>query len=70
MNVYDFSVDYGSIYVDDILDNHKYLMLNNNNKMFWLFKQVLIALLSFSGSLALKCVSYNEPCMARPTLIY
>ena len=30
----------------------------------------LIALLSFSESLATKCVSLNnEPCMARPTLI-
>ena len=30
----------------------------------------LIVLLSFSESLATKCVSLNnEPCMARPTLI-
>ena len=70
MHVYEFSVDYGSIDVDDILDIHKYLMLKNNNKiMCWLIKQVFIALVSFSGSLALKSVSYNEPCMARPTLI-
>ena len=27
--VYDFSVDYDAIVVDDILDNHKYLMKNN-----------------------------------------
>ena len=28
--VYDFSVDYDAIAVDDILDNHKYLMKKNN----------------------------------------
>ena len=28
--VYDFSVDYDAIVVDDILDIHKYFMKNNN----------------------------------------
>ena len=28
--VYDFSVDYDAIRVDDILDIHKYLMKKNN----------------------------------------
>ena len=28
--VYDFSVDYDALVVDDILDNHKYLMKKNN----------------------------------------
>ena len=28
--VYDFSVDYDAIFVDDILDIHKYLMKKNN----------------------------------------
>ena len=28
--VYDFSVDYDAIVVDDILDIHKYLMKKNN----------------------------------------
>ena len=28
--VYDFSVDYDAIVVDDTLDNHKYLMKKNN----------------------------------------
>ena len=38
--------------------------------MFSLIKQVFIALLSFSSSLATKCLSLNdEPCMIRPTLI-
>ena len=36
--------------------------------MFRLIKQVFIVLLSFSRSLATKCVYDNEPCMARPTL--
>ena len=39
--------------------------------MFSLFNQLFIGLLSFSTSLATKCVSLNdEPCMIRPTLIY
>ena len=38
--------------------------------MFWLIKQVFIALLSFSGYLATKCLSLsNEPCMVRPNLL-
>ena len=38
--------------------------------MFWLIKKKFIALLSFSGSLATKCVTLNnEPCMTGPTLI-
>ena len=35
-----------------------------------MLKQVLIALLSVTGSLVTKCVSLNtEPCMVRPTII-
>ena len=30
--VYDFSVDYNAIAVDDILDKHKYLMKKHNIK--------------------------------------
>ena len=38
--------------------------------MFWLIKQAFMALLSFSESLATKCVSLdNEPCMTKPTLV-
>ena len=29
-NVYDFSVDYDAIAIDDILDNHSYLMKTND----------------------------------------
>ena len=37
--------------------------------MFSLIKQVFIVLLSFSESLATKCVPLNDkPCMIRPTL--
>ena len=37
--------------------------------MFSLIKQLLTVLLSFSSSLATKCISLNdEPCMIRPTL--
>ena len=39
--------------------------------MFSLIKQVFFILLSFSESLATKCVPLNdEPCMTRPTLFY
>ena len=38
--------------------------------MFRYIKQVVITLLSFSGSLATKCTSLNkESCMIRPTHI-
>ena len=38
--------------------------------MFSHIKQVFIVLLSFSSSLATKCLSFNdEPCMVRPTLV-
>ena len=38
--------------------------------MFWLIKQKFIALLNFTGSLAITCVSLNsEPCIVRPALI-
>ena len=38
--------------------------------MFRFFKQVFIALLSFSGSVSIKCLSLNnESCLIRPALI-
>ena len=33
--VYDFSVDYDAIVVDNILDIHKYFMKNNNMIWYW-----------------------------------
>ena len=39
--------------------------------MFGLIRQGFIALLTFNGSLAFKCMSLdNEPCMTRRTLAY
>ena len=40
--VYDFSVDYDAIAVDDILDIHKYLMKKNN-----IIKKVFVVAMSF-----------------------
>ena len=40
--VYDFSVDYGAIAVDDILDIHKCLMKKNNIKCLDLSKNVVV----------------------------
>ena len=52
--VYDFSVDYNTIGVSDIVDNYKYLMKKNIYKiMFKIIKQA--SLLSFNRSLA--CVA-------------
>ena len=39
--------------------------------MLWLTKETFTVLLSFSASLATKCVYLiNEPCMTRPILLY
>ena len=38
--------------------------------MFRLIKQVLIALLNFTGSLATSCIAlHDQPCISRPTFI-
>ena len=51
------------------LNVHKYLMIKNNNAQT--YEKVFTVLLSFSSTLATKCVSLsNEPCMTRPTLFY
>ena len=81
-NVYDFSVDHCAVDKLEILNIHKYLMVKSNIKqykiMFRLIKQIFIALLTFSGSLAstvyvsnhTKCISlYNQPCMTGLTII-
>ena len=54
------SVNYVVIYKSDILNNHKYLMAKNHIIMFWLIKQVLIALTTFSVSLSTKYISLNN----------
>ena len=63
--VYDFSVDYDVIAVDNILDIHKYLMKKNN--MIWiclgLLKKFFFAALTILSTLSsinpLKCI-FNE----------
>ena len=60
-SVYDFSVNYNAISKSDIINIYNYSMVENSIKqMFWFIKQVLITLLSFSGSLATKCGSLNN----------
>ena len=46
--VYDFSVDYDTVDIDNILDIYKYLMKKNNIKQCFNIKQVFITLLSLS----------------------
>ena len=65
--IYEFSVDYDAINVDDILDIHKYLMKKkwNSIKMFRFVKQIFVlAIMLFSCNLPsvnpLKCVSINN----------
>ena len=50
--VYDFSVDYVAVAVDDILDIRKYLMKNNNmiQKMFGFIKKVFFTGLTILSS--------------------
>ena len=81
--MYGFSIDYGGIDADDILDIHKYLMKKTRFKiMFGFIKKMFIGLsgtfmtISFGESLAsntkrcIKCVSLsNRPCEATPTLV-
>ena len=69
--VYGYSVDQSEIEKEDILNIHDYLMkINNAKRLLRFIKQAFIALLSFSGLLATKCISLNnKPSLIRPTLI-
>ena len=69
--VYDFSVDHSTTEKEDILNIHEYLIKKKIYKItFRLIKQVLIALLNFTGSLATNCIAlHDQPCISRPTLI-
>ena len=60
--VYDFSVDYDAIAVDDILDIYKYLIKKNNliYIMFRIVKIVFVVAISFFNCIALNCVSMNN----------
>ena len=55
--VYDFSVDYDAIAVDDILDIHKYLIKKNHKKCLDLLKKVFVVAMSVFNCNALKCFS-------------
>ena len=61
--VYDFSVDYDAIAVDDKLDIHKYLMEKNNKNNAWIYQKMFFftAITFFSYNTlnvnSLKCVS-------------
>ena len=74
---YDFSVDYDSIDVDDILNIHKYLMkkTRNNIKMFRFIKQIFVLTMmlfgcNLSGVNSLECVSINnQECKVRPEIV-
>ena len=75
--VYDFSVDYDAVAVDDILEIHKYLMkkMTQYNKMFEFVKLIFIsAMMLFGCSLpsvnSLKCISMNyQECNVRPQIV-
>ena len=61
-NSYDFSIDYGIIAIDDILDIHKHLMKKKwyRIKMFGFVKQIFISAIIFFSCNALKYVSMNN----------
>ena len=71
--VYDFSVDYGAIAVDDILDIHKYLMKKMVLHIQMLNKLVITVVTFFNLFLStnsLECISMNnQEYRARPKMI-
>ena len=65
-NAFAFSIDYGSIAADDILDIQEYLM----KKMIGFVKQIFISTLMFFGCDSLNFVSTNnQECKVRPEAI-
>ena len=74
--IYDFSVNYGAISVDNILSIHKYLIKNTAQyKMFKSVKQTFtLAMILLSCNLpslnSLKCISVNnQKCKTRPQVV-
>ena len=72
--VYDFSVDYDAIAVDDILNIHKHLMKQKEYKMLRFIKKYFFTAMLFGCNLLsvnpLKCVSMNnQECRVRPEII-
>ena len=68
-----FSVDFNSIYTNDVLNIHKYLMTKTRCKiMFGLIKKIFMGLLTglVNGSNHAKSISLINPkCMTQPILI-
>ena len=64
--IYDFSVDYDTIAVDDILNIHKYLMEKSDMKMFGFIKKVFFTGLRILSSVnlltitPLRCISMTN----------
>ena len=59
--VYEFSVDYDTLDVSEIVDIHKYLTKKHDYEiMFGFVKQAFIVLLSLGGSSTTKCRSLNN----------
>ena len=78
--VYDFSIDYDAIAVDDIMVIHNYLMkkkkkkLNSLVKSLGLLKSVFFTGLAFLSTLTsvnlLHCISMNnQECKGRPQIV-
>ena len=74
--IYDFSVDYDTIAVDDILDIHKYFMAKNGIvENVWILKQVFFTAMTFFSFNplnvnSLECVSMNnQGCKTRTKII-
>ena len=74
--VYDISVDYDAIPVDDMLDIHKYLTKKWHSviKMFEFVKKCFFTELEFLSTLAsinsLSCISMNnQECKVRPMIL-
>ena len=75
--VYDFSVDYYTIDVDDIKDIHKYLMRKNNIVQYEMLRFIKkyffigsLFLSSFISTTALSCISMNnQACKVRSKII-
>ena len=74
--IYDFSVNYDAIAVDDILDIHSYLIKKNEivQENAWFYEKVLFTGLAFlpilTGINSLSCISMNnQECRMRPQIV-
>ena len=74
--VYDFSVNYDAVAVDDILDIHRYLMKQNNiTQNVWVYSKMFFTVMTFFSCNvlsvnSLKCISMdNQKRKVRPEII-